>query len=185
MQTVVQLLFHIRQRWREVWRKVARGLFANQDCIVLKVHQLNEKNIKISQMHDKLDTKNVGREVVEHSVEKREIYSHSKKISWKQLWFGNGYVWFLVIFAKKQWVNFRNFHTAAFLKELLSDVLFSKSLNKQMIFLREEDDAMRVIEFFVQKAISLEYRVHNYFHEWHYYYGGIGSNIQRKFSVRN
>ena len=52
MQTVVQLPFHIRQRWREVWRKVARGLFAYQDCIVLKVvvvHQLNEKNIKISQ----------------------------------------------------------------------------------------------------------------------------------------
>ena len=52
MQTEVQLPFHIRQRWREVWRKVARGLFAYQDCIVLKVvvvHQLNEKNIKISQ----------------------------------------------------------------------------------------------------------------------------------------
>ena len=31
---------------------------------------------------------------------------------------------------------------------------------------------MKVIEFFVKKQSSLEYRVHNSFHEWHYYDGG-------------
>ena len=31
---------------------------------------------------------------------------------------------------------------------------------------------MKVIEFFVKKQSSLEYRVHNSSLEWHYYYDG-------------
>ena len=66
MQTEVQLPFHIRQRWREVWRKVARGLFANQDCIVVVVvvHQLNEMKISMKKWNHPISRK--------HSVQFRD-----------------------------------------------------------------------------------------------------------------
>jgi hypothetical protein len=57
MQTEVQLPFHIRQRWREVWRKVARGLFANQDCIVVVLHQLNEMKISMKKWNHPISRK--------------------------------------------------------------------------------------------------------------------------------
>ena len=51
---------------------------------------------------------------------------------------------------------------------------------------------MKVIEFFVKKQSSLEYRVHNSSREWHYYDGGgsigfwsgIRSNIQLSVKLR-
>ena len=64
MQTEVQLPFHIRQRWREVWRKVARGLFANQDCIVVVLHQLNEMKISMKKWNHPISRK--------HSVQFRD-----------------------------------------------------------------------------------------------------------------
>ena len=38
---------------------------------------------------------------------------------------------------------------------------------------------MKVIEFFVKKQSSLEYRVHNSSREWHYYDGGGSIGFRR------
>ena len=94
MQTEVQLPFHIRQRWREVWRKVARGLFANQDCIVVVVHQLNEMKSSMKKWNHPISRK--------HSVQFRdskwEKVGFFSSILWSyEIWvFNSSSFWFLM-----------------------------------------------------------------------------------------